>query len=263
MVVSKRASPCMVVLRSKYKVTGEWLKKEPLKYAFPTWKAIERLKGLILKGACFLVGDGTGIDVWKEPWVPWLPNFTPTPKDQLTNLDPLKVANLIEPSTRAWNVSLLNKLFDTNSIEAIKKIILPAAPKEDKLVWILNHKGNLTIKSAINANINYDLEHEKLHWQGLWKLKLHDRYKMLILRIATGILLTKLNLALKIGLGDTSCPLCQEGEESLEHLFFNCPITRVIWFGSSWGIYSSLLPISSCHDFIKLICKPHIPNVSC
>ncbi len=39
----------------------------PIKNASQTWKAIERLKCVIAKGACFLVGDGAMIDIWKDP----------------------------------------------------------------------------------------------------------------------------------------------------------------------------------------------------
>jgi hypothetical protein len=63
----------MIALRSKYKVSAEWLSDEPVKRASKTWKAIERMKEWINNGACFLVGDGESIDIWKEPWVPWLP----------------------------------------------------------------------------------------------------------------------------------------------------------------------------------------------
>jgi hypothetical protein len=84
MVASKRNSPCINALRSKYKVSDDWLHKEPRKYASRSWKAIERMKPLIYKVACFLVGDGMSIDIWREPWVSWLPNFKPTPKDELT-----------------------------------------------------------------------------------------------------------------------------------------------------------------------------------
>jgi hypothetical protein len=259
MVVSKRKNPCMEALRSKYKVSEDWLRNEPVKYASHSWKAIERLKGLISKGACFLVGDGKSIDVWKEPWVPWLPHYSPVPKDQFSNPEPIKVASLINPSTRTWNLALLEDLFDTTSIEAILKIILPTTPKKDKLVWILNHKGNFTVKSAINAKFNYDEEPNEVNWKGLWKLKLHDRYKMLIWRIASGSLPTKLSLALKMGTGNTYCPLCQMEEESVDHLFFKCSIARAIWFGTSWGIHSNLLSITSSKDIIKLICEPHIP----
>jgi hypothetical protein len=55
-------SPCMNALRSKYKVKEGWIHKEPLKNSFPTWRAIERLKPIIRKGACFIIGDGSKVD---------------------------------------------------------------------------------------------------------------------------------------------------------------------------------------------------------
>ena len=97
LVASKRVSPCNMALRSKYKVKDDWLRTYPCKYALNTWKAVERLKCLINKGASFLVGDGASIDVWK---VPWLHNFTPTPKSESFLTIPLKVADLINEDAR-------------------------------------------------------------------------------------------------------------------------------------------------------------------
>lgn len=48
----------MQVLPSKYKVDGDWLRRERLKYASHSWKAIEKMRNIVSKGACFLVGDG-------------------------------------------------------------------------------------------------------------------------------------------------------------------------------------------------------------
>ena len=70
MVVSGKQSLCMEVLRAKYKVSNNWITKEPIKSASPTWRAIEAAKKLIEKGACFLLGDGKSIDIWIDPWVP-------------------------------------------------------------------------------------------------------------------------------------------------------------------------------------------------
>ena len=100
MVASKRVSSCMEALRSKYKVTESWLKEAPRKYVSNTWRAVERMKSLIVKGACFLVGDGLSIDIWKEPWVPWLPEFTPKPTAHSNNTQPMIVAELIDPICR-------------------------------------------------------------------------------------------------------------------------------------------------------------------
>ena len=45
------------------------------------WKAIEKTKPLITKGACYLVGNGASINVWVDLWIPWLAGFKPTLKD--------------------------------------------------------------------------------------------------------------------------------------------------------------------------------------
>ena len=63
MVLSNKESICIQALRSKYKVRSDWLQKEPPKKSSQSWKAIERMKKLVAKGACFRVGDGAVIDI--------------------------------------------------------------------------------------------------------------------------------------------------------------------------------------------------------
>ena len=66
MVISDRNNLCLRALRNKYNVDREWMHREVPKNASPTWRAIERLKALITKGACYIVGDGARIDIWKD-----------------------------------------------------------------------------------------------------------------------------------------------------------------------------------------------------
>ena len=67
MIASKRDSLCMSILRAKYKVKDDWLRREPSRSASPVWKAIEGVKEIIVKGACYLIGDGASINVWLDP----------------------------------------------------------------------------------------------------------------------------------------------------------------------------------------------------
>ena len=67
----------MDLLRAKYKVSNEWILAEPPKTTSPTWRAIERAKKLVEKGACYQFGDGRTISVWTDSWVPWLEGFKP------------------------------------------------------------------------------------------------------------------------------------------------------------------------------------------
>ena len=62
-IVSGRDSLCTHALRNKYKVKSDQLYNDTVKNASPLWKAIEKLKPLIRKGACFSVGDGKSIDM--------------------------------------------------------------------------------------------------------------------------------------------------------------------------------------------------------
>lgn len=80
MIASKRDSLCMSILRAKYKVKEGWLHGNNSKHSSPIWRAIEEVKSIIVKGACYLIGDGTSINVWQDPWVPWIDGFRPKPK---------------------------------------------------------------------------------------------------------------------------------------------------------------------------------------
>ena len=66
----------MSIVRAKYKVKHDWLRKHPPKSTSLVWKAIEAVKKIIIKGACYLIGDGASINVWLDPWVPWIQDFT-------------------------------------------------------------------------------------------------------------------------------------------------------------------------------------------
>jgi hypothetical protein len=61
-VASGKDSMCLRALRSKYKVHDDWLGKEPIKLTSPLWKAIEKLKVTVCKGAYFIAGDGSAIE---------------------------------------------------------------------------------------------------------------------------------------------------------------------------------------------------------
>uniref|UniRef100_A0A2N9FG91 Reverse transcriptase domain-containing protein n=1 Tax=Fagus sylvatica TaxID=28930 RepID=A0A2N9FG91_FAGSY len=114
------------------------------------------------------------IDIWKDLWVPWLPNFTPTPKDVGAANRCLVAACLINQASSSWNIEMLGELFTDKSINAIKRIPIPFRPRPDQLVWIIDPKGSFTVK-----------------------------FKVLLWRIGMDILPTKLNVAKRIGHGDT------------------------------------------------------------
>ena len=154
----------------------------------------------------------------------------------------------------------LRELFDDESIVAIKRIIIPTFPKQDKLVWILDSNRKFFVRSAFKSTQTQPPSDPNANWKSffLWKSKLQERHKMLIWRIASEILPTRTVAAHKLGLGDTSCPLCLDCKESIVHLFLKCLVSRAIWFGLRWAIHSSQFMVTNNKDIIKMVCDPPI-----
>jgi hypothetical protein len=124
---------------------------------------------------------------------------------------------------------MLFDFFELETVAAIQKIRIPFFSRPDKLMWIKEPKGQFFVKSAYNTCQETSTSHSQDPlWKKLWKLKVHDRVKMLLWRIASNVLPTKDNLAKRLGSIDTDCPLCNEAKETITHLFFECTVTRLI-----------------------------------
>lgn len=155
MVVSGKQSFCMEVLRTKYKVSNNWITEEPVKLACPTWRAIEAGKNLIEKGACFLLGDGKSIDIWIDQWVPWIANFKPQPRVEEYKQFPIKAFQLIDSTSRSWNVGMGREIFIHTDAHAILTIPIPFTPKQDRLIWLPDSKGVFSVKSVYKVAFNH------------------------------------------------------------------------------------------------------------
>ncbi|XP_075675255.1 uncharacterized protein LOC142644554 [Castanea sativa] len=149
--------------------------------------------------------------------------------------------------------------FDPTSVQAIIQIQIPLSPRPDKLIWVLDQKGNFSVKSAHRAshdqspnNAPYDVP-----WQKLWRLRALERTKMLLWRIGQNAIPTKENIVLRIGEGDPNCVLCGDSVESCYHLFFKCNVARALWFASCDGLRSDSIPISTNVDIVKFIVSPN------
>lgn len=74
------------------------------------WKGICSTQQLLKKCACayLQIGDGTTIDIWQDPWIPWTLDFKAHPlNNQTRNLSslPKLVCDLV-------NSNMLNDIWD-------------------------------------------------------------------------------------------------------------------------------------------------------
>jgi ribonuclease HI len=164
-----------------------------------------------------------------------------------------------------WKINVLKELVDSNSLEAIEKIIIPLQPLQDKLIWTLDPCGIYTVKSAINCCLTPRTSYNPADslWKQLWKLKMHERLKVFLWRMGSNALPTKQRVFQRTGYSDPMCPLCGVEEESYSHLFLHCQMIKPIWFGLNWGLHSDNIPAANHQELLNFVVNPPLcPGVS-
>lgn len=100
---------------------------------------------------------------------------------------------------------------------------------------------------------------EQQYWKALWRMKVHERLKVLLWRIIWDTLPTRCRLAERIGSrreNDLDCVLCGAEMESTYHLFLVCPVSRIIWRESPWPMDITVFSEAPLIDWIRLIILP-------
>ena len=163
--------------------------------ASPIWKVIGKNKKIVIKGACYLVGDGASVNIWMDPWVPWIQNFRPRPRVQSFTQLPIMAYQLIKYERHAWKEPMIKELFDLADVLAILCIPLPMRHSEDKLIWVPNFKRVFIVKSAYHYITNqYFPDPPSNPWKMIRNLNAPEHLKMFLWRIGVNVLPNRENL---------------------------------------------------------------------
>lgn len=208
---------------------------------------------MLVSNACIQISKFTSLPIWTSSWIPTLPSFGPAPRYPSHHVLPsLLISDLFHPDSLQWRSPLINSLFEEESAKAILELKISANHRAS-YIWTPSTSGRFTTNSAYLAIIHNSLPdlscHQSSVWKELWKLKLNDRLKLSLWKIAWNILPTDDRLkffqpvyCLKL------CLLCQAAEDSLHHLFFKCDIARVVWRNSPWPLDSTVFNFPSMMD---------------
>lgn len=88
----------------------------------------------------------------------------------------------------------------------------------------------------------------------IWKRKIPPKIKMFMWLLKNGVMLTKDNLKKRNWSGDGSCCFCTQNEY-IDHLFFSCPITKVVWGYVASCIHTRYIPFNMDHCWAWLRSK--------
>jgi len=92
-------------------------------------------------------------------------------------------------------------------------------------MWNLWENKKFSVKSVCNELTKN--EHGVFN-KRIWTRKIPQKIKIFLWLLSKGALLTKDNLRRRNWNGDPSCAFC-DCVETISHLFFQCPVARVVW----------------------------------
>ncbi|XP_062005568.1 uncharacterized protein LOC133722711 [Rosa rugosa] len=135
------------VLKARYFHQSSFLKAKNGSRPSWIWNSLIAGRETIIENACWQVGNGESIDVWKDCWVPNRNGGRIKPTDTSNRFTPLLVSEIIDED-RNWNISHLEPFLDPSDIRCIKAIPIGEANEKDKLIWPHTKCGSYSVKSG-------------------------------------------------------------------------------------------------------------------
>ena len=231
-----------------------------------TWKNIGKPQFAELGKGRWLVGSGHQISLQHPDWF-HIPYHILRDHNLLNGI----VVDLIHPNTKTWNWDLLGRLYDHNTCVEINKIPIAKTDRvPNTLTWKYSNSGEYNVAKAysliqqiqdITTRPDHIIEDiPQFVWKALWKVKLPMKITTFIWKLLHDSLLVLTNLIRRGIQIANRCLMCDEGEETMSHLFLQCPFAKAVWYSSSLGIRTSELNhLSMKHWLLGHITATNMP----
>lgn len=97
------------------------------------WESLLQGRDLLKKGMRFVIGDGSMVNVWSDPWLPLNPPRPPRAKE--INCEDYKVKDWILDSGQGYDETKIRNLVDEADVNTILSIKLCPHATKDLLGW--------------------------------------------------------------------------------------------------------------------------------
>ncbi|KAJ3694855.1 hypothetical protein LUZ60_000232 [Juncus effusus] len=210
---------------------------------------------------------GGQLKIYGDPWFPNWRNYVPqTNFHRNTN-----ITYLINNETQQWDLQKLTTLYSEADINQISQIPFDPILNEevqDRFIWRETRHGEFKVKDAYKVlfskreqldlgNSNGDRQIPMNAWKIIWQTKnIQPKLRFFIWKVCTEAIPTCVNLNKRFPDMDPKCQICGCELETTNHLLFNCPRAREIWYRSPVAIYMQGTEI----DFTSIF-RSIIPNM--
>jgi hypothetical protein len=207
------------------------------------WNTAWKNRDLVQEHAFWEVRNGESAMFWQDSWQQLKPlkdleELRPL-KQALSQDTLLRVKDLWKPMDqrlqwRHWKTSNQElgvpenlNLQEWKHYASHQKILNREGP--DILRWGHSITGNFSVKEAYYLQGHYQNQDKENIWNKVWNPVLWPKVSTFLWLIAHNRVLTWDNLRRRGFIGPSICALCQQQEETKEHLFNRCPFSQSIW----------------------------------
>ncbi|KAK9939901.1 hypothetical protein M0R45_016581 [Rubus argutus] len=191
-----------------------------------TWKSIVHGCKLLNQGLIWRIGNGQTVYFWTDIWITSAPLCEFVIPDVRININD-KVCNFWTDT--GWNIDLLSSCLPLNIVDQILNVP-PGFDGcgDDTQIWGETSNDIFYVKSAYTIVSNSPCLINS-PWKFIWKLEIPPKLKTFVWVLCHGKLLTNAQRVKRKFTLDDSCPICHQHQESLVHLFRDCPAVLHIW----------------------------------
>lgn len=122
-------------MRSRYLKRDSFFEHIKTKGSSFVWQGILSSRSFLKKGCCFRIGNGLKINIWKDPWIPEIPEIMSKVREGVDVSRLERLVDLKESHNTDWNEGLIRSLFMEDTTEIILRMKWPVNTGEDKLFW--------------------------------------------------------------------------------------------------------------------------------
>ncbi|KAL6140994.1 hypothetical protein ACLB2K_059286 [Fragaria x ananassa] len=186
-----------------------------------TWRGIIHGAELIRKNLKWRVGNGQTVKFWFDCWFtsePLIHHALPS-----ASFDENVSISFFFWNNDGWNVPLLLSVLPVDIVQEI--INVPTGFGDsgtDTLIWGASANGCFSVKSAYNSLFDMSAPHNP-QWQAIWKYNIPQKLKTFLWSVLHKKILTNVQRVTRGFTSNASCPICSSADESLLHLFRDCP----------------------------------------
>ena len=202
------------------------------------WQSILKACKVVRLGLRWRIGDGKSVMIRGDKWLSNLHSSrVVSPQQNLPNNT--QVCALIDEETGKWIEDQVVDEFSPHEAFAILGIPLSSTQVKDKLIWMATPNGCYSTKSAYHPLSTEvakkipgpsNMTAYKKFWLDIWQLKVPNKIRHFIWRVANESLPTKKNLLQRNITANALCDGCSSETEDTIHAIWGCAKVKSVWW---------------------------------